>query len=172
MSKKTKEWGPDDMLLAIDPASHSAGLALFTLQDNAFIDAKTLTAQKGEWPERLFSMQMQAAEFLEAYEGNIKVIVTELIPSVADPTVHSCIGALASCLPFKAKINRNTFLSPSTWKAFARRQGAIPQPGAKRQDVKGIKAIHDMLGKDFHNFDSDDAADATIMGICWLMTKK
>lgn len=166
-----EKWADDDVLLAIDPGSRSAGLALFCLKDKSFIDSKTLLAEKGEWPERLFSMQMQAAEFLENYSGNIKVIVFEMVPRTADITVQMCAGAIASCLPFSAKFSRTTAVPVASWKAFARKQGAVPMDGVKKQDVKGIKAVEDIFGKEFHNFDSSDAADSFLIGLYYLMNK-
>lgn len=170
MSKN--KWTEDDVLLAIDPASHSAGLALFTLKDNGFIASKTLLGGKGEWPERVYKMQMEAYEFLEPYSGNIKIVVSELIPKMADPSVQCVTGAIASCLPFDAKFSRGTFVAVSSWKAWARSQGAVPDVGGKNKDVKGIKAVHDIFGKEFHHFDSDDAADSFLIGLTWLFTKK
>lgn len=170
MSKK-KPWAEDDILMSIDPGSHSCGISLFCLHDKSFVGSVTLSAPKGSWSERLYLMQMQAVEFLEPYGGNIKIIAVELVPRSADPTVQMCAGAIVACLPFDAQFNRNTFVPVATWKKYAREQGAIPREGAKRQDVKGIDAVHDIFGKDFHDFKSDDECDAFLIGLYYLMSK-
>jgi len=157
---KFKQDPKRNLLLSIDPGSHSMGICIFDADTRDYIDSATFVCHEGAWPERMHSIAAQSEKFLAKYWERVGYIAAELIPPLGDKGIQSSCGAVLSVYPMHAQVNRNTFISPSSWKKMAR------LAGCSMKDPKGIEAALSFFTE--HSFESDDEADAALIGMCWM----
>ncbi len=103
-------------------------------------------------------MNGQLSEFLSEKMGrfsdnSIDLVFTEV---VKNKHVSLVSGALSIVEGIDGKV---IFVSPSSWKAFARRNGA------KDKDPKGIKSLQEMGWK--KELTSEDEADSIMIYMAW-----
>lgn len=149
-----------NLLLSIDPGSHSMGLCIFDTNTRDYVDSITLVCHDGPWPARMHSIADQARPFLAKYWERVGYAAAELIPPLGDKGIQSSCGAVLSLYPMHAQVNRNTFISPPSWKKMCRLAGCT------MKDPKGIEAALSFVID--HSFESDDEADAFLIGLFWM----
>lgn len=91
-----------------------------------------------------------------------------MIPPLAHPGLRTVVGAILT-LPqlSQTDLKKENFISPSSWKAFARKNGCT------EKDPKGIAALSSLLKQQpFPESPTDDAADAILIGLTWFASKK
>ena len=153
-------------LLSIDPSSNLTGLAFF--QDGELIRAVTLIASGTTWTERFSSLTSQTRSLLETSQvsGHLEIAI-ERIPTVAHPGIGLAGGAVlagAGLAGVIANVTKESFISPSSWKALARKAGDSDR------SPKGVSALDYVLpGSGVRD---EDAADAVLIGLAYLARKK
>ena len=154
------------MLLAIDPGTNSFGLALFDIPSGKLAHATTLvTDPKGCTVQRLVNVHSLVYNAM----GTTKItdIAVEFYPKSQIPFI--AIGAiLAGLTNCTAQISKTCLVTPTSWKAYVKRCKDLTKP--LPEVIKGIAAL-ECMGLDIA-VDSDDAADAVLIGLCWLDKKR
>jgi len=154
-------------LLSVDPATKS-GFALFHMDSNELIDVLAVSSKSTDtWGARVNYITSEVSTYFADYIDDIKYIIFENNKS-SSPLLNGIAVAVTGCAP-GAKVNeRLCGISPSSWKAWIRRESGLPI--AK---PKGIEALALVAPEHVEICDgSDDCADAVIMGLYWLNCKK
>jgi Holliday junction resolvasome RuvABC endonuclease subunit len=150
------------MLLSIDPGTNQFGLALFDIKSRSLVESWTLCAPaKGTTVQRMVSVQSLVSRVVG--DKPITQVAVEFYPKSQIPFI--AIGAvLAGLTSAKAQINKASLVTPSAWKSYVKKNAA---PGYIIPDViKGIPALA-CLGMNLAA-DSDDEADAILVGLTWM----
>ena len=151
--------------LAIDPASRLCGVSLF--HGDSYIASICLTSSFKTWSARASQMRSQLKDFVLEHLPQNAVItraVIELIPKIVDPSVQLIAGAIIADPAFQINPTRKFFVSPSSWKAFARRKGCT------MKDPKGVQALTEAGLQPSGNLEikSEDIADSMLLYYYWL----
>ena len=141
------------MYLSVDPASNKVGVALWSKELN-LLSVKALTAPAGEpFTVRLSYLRNEMSKWLKG------VVVTEVVTeNVRSSLVMVSIGALIAVPEIRAILRPKSFVSPTSWKAYAKRNGAQ----GPLKDIKGLRALDDMEFPYPENC-TDDCADAILL---------
>lgn len=150
--------------LSIDPASRKAGVSLWF--GDVYIASEALSSSLVTWSERANDLRIKLQAFISRYVPKnefITLVVIELVPKIVEPSVQLIAGAIIAEERYKVNPTRKCFVSPSSWKAFARKNGC------KEKDPKGVSALKD-IGWDFdiNPVTSDDVADSILIYLTWL----
>lgn len=159
---KPKEAG---YVLSIDQASNLAGVSLWL--DGDLVATVVLRSRSPDDPfSRRIQFQLeQLTEFLNTQLPpgvNVEKIIFE---GVKARLVTIVVGAFLCCPRIHAKMHESaSFLYSSTWKAWARRNGAT----GLIADIKGVKALRE-AGFDVEKYGivSDDVSDSILMYFAW-----
>lgn len=123
----------------------------------------TASGGSGHWAQRFQNIVKELDEFLKLNGvQTVHEIVTELPPPSSHPGLKAVIGAILT-LPQLAQVDlkKQNMISPSSWKAFARRKGCTDK------DPKGIPALSAILETP-PDCPTDDAADAVLIALTWF----
>ena len=158
------------VVLVIDPASKSCGAAVFDLFGTP-LQAFTLKSGLSNWGDRLADMREQLESMLfymrATHNYEVAELVFERVPPAAHVGVPLVLGALLSAEGMhKVDVRKDNAVSPSTWKAWARAEGCPDK------DPKGIPGLEHLMKNNAKIEppppDSDDAADALMIGMSWF----
>ena len=157
--KSKKNPFKDLVILAIDPASHKAGVALFL--DDKVYTTQLIGFQGSMWSERIFQQREQLDKFLTLHlkSGIVNTLVVENLTGFGHAKLSYSVGSLCSLPAIKSELN---LVATSTWKAMARRCGCPDK------DPKGIKALTFVRPDLAQNCKSDDEADSVLIGLAYL----
>lgn len=142
-------------ILAIDPASNKAGVALYY---NEIIRSALLTGY-GNWSQRITQQRQQLELFLNHYlpeEEIIDHLVVENVGKFHNAKLNYSVGALCSLPNIQSDLN---LISPATWKSVVRKCG-----GGKSS--KGFTALRYV--RPAYPQVSDDEADAILILLAYL----
>ena len=142
-------------ILAIDPASNKAGVALYY---NEIIRSALLTGY-GNWTQRITQQRQQLELFLNHYLPEDEIInhlVVENIVGFRNSKLSYSVGALCSLPCTQSDLN---LMSPSCWKKVVKKCG-----GGKTS--KGFSALRYV--RPAYPQVSDDEADAILMLLAYL----
>ncbi len=142
-------------ILAIDPASNKAGVALYY---NEIIRSALLTGY-GNWTQRITQQRQQLELFLNHYLPEDEIInhlVVENIVGFRNSKLSYSVGALCSLPCIQSDLN---LMSPSCWKKVVKKCG-----GGKTS--KGFSALRYV--RPAYPQVSDDEADAILMLLAYL----
>jgi hypothetical protein len=153
-------------ILSIDQASNCAGVSLW--RDGALVATTTLVSKSKDDPfsRRVQHQLPQLTAFLDKHLPagvNVQQVIFE---AVRARLVMVVIGAFLVCPRIDAKMSeRGSFIDSSTWKLWARKNGAHSQAA---KDTKGVIALTE-TGFDCkkHGITSDDIADSILMFRAW-----
>ncbi len=147
------------IILAIDPASHSAGAALFI--DDKVYSIRLLANKSSLWSERIFQQREQLTDFLNKYlkSNTINTLVVENLTGFGHAKLSYSVGSLCSLPSIKSELN---LVGTSTWKAMARRFVC------KDKDPKGLNALKYIRPDLIELCSSDDEADAIMIGLAYM----
>jgi hypothetical protein len=154
-------------LLSIDPAS-STGIALFDLETHELLEVYTLTSRHSDtWGARSQSLIEQFNICCREYIKDIEVIAYERSKTTSLIVIAIPLLFAEACP--RAFMSDATAVTPSEWKAYVRRRvdcSHIP--------VKGIDALDALVPGIIEDYeiDSDDAADAVLLGKAFLASLK
>jgi Holliday junction resolvasome RuvABC endonuclease subunit len=154
-------------LLSIDQAS-SSGVAIFDLESGDLLEAFTLKSKsKDTWGARALDLTQQLREVAHEHLPHVSVIAYEKNKRTS-VLVVSLPMAFAMVCP-QARMNDSTGVTPSEWKAHVRRH-----VDTTNIHIKGIDAL-DALKPGWveeYSIDSEDAADAVIIGLAFIEKMK
>lgn len=148
---------------SIDPASRLCGASLF--DGLTLIGGQCLTSSQKTWSARAAEMRAQMKEFVLATlpKGTTVTRATiELVPKIVEPSIQLIAGAILADPIFDLNITRKQFVSPSSWKAWARRHGALDK------DPKGVVSLRQTgFPVEQYQIVSDDVADSIMIFLAW-----
>ena len=149
----------DLVILAIDPASHKAGYALF-IKDK-IVSGSLIANKSSSYSERLFQQREQLDIALKQHLGTqiINTLVVENVSGFGGAKLAFSVGALVSSPCIKSELN---LIGVSTWKAMVRRCGCPDK------NPKGIKALNYVRPDLAKNCLTDDEADSILIGLAYL----
>jgi hypothetical protein len=142
-------------ILAIDPASNKAGVALYY---NEILRSALLTGY-GNWTQRITQQRQQLELFLNHYLPENEIInhlVVENVSGFRNSKLSYSVGALCSLPCIQSDLN---LVSPAVWKRIVRKYG-----GGK--STKGFLALQCV--RPAYPQVSDDEADAILMLLAYL----
>lgn len=158
-------------ILSIDPASNTAGCSLWYNGELIATTELNSTSKSQKYSQRLKTQVDQLNTFLEnTLPAGVTQIDNLVLESVRSKLVLITVGAYL-CSPYinLSISERKNFVSPSSWKHYARSRGAHSQ---KFADVKGCVALREMgFPVDKHNITSDDVADSILLFLTWRTQK-
>lgn len=149
--------------LSIDPASRLCGVSLF--EDLKYINSILLKSELKTWSERVAEMRKDLREFVitNLPKGQqITRAIMELVPKIVEPSIQMAGGGLLSDSIYNLDLTRKFLISPSTWQAYARRNGS---PDKYPKGVKALKQINFPVEK--YKITSDDVADSIMIFLAW-----
>lgn len=154
MRKKSKKLD-EKWLIAIDPASRSAGVAVF--KNGELQSHFTLTSDHKTWGDRLYEISTGFSELDIPFE-KITDFACEYIKGTSTaPMLNAIAGIFIQYLP-NAVLNRQSFITASKWKKVIRDVTGEKDPkGAPSLRKYGIRP-----GRI-----SEDAADAIMIGVAY-----
>jgi hypothetical protein len=145
--------------LSIDPASFSAGIALWT-PDGQYVASKVFRATQQETFRRYHTLNTMIWEWVAQIGGADALVVCCIVEQIPKLVTHN------PALPFSASallvnqrnvsdLKEQHMVAPQTWKWIARKMGAGLQP-------KGILALKE-IGWLWKTPENDDEADAILI---------
>jgi hypothetical protein len=154
--------------VAIDPASHATGIAVFTL-DGKYIDSFTVKVNAGIIPTmRLYFMRKKFTEiWTERYGVNCvaNLAVIEHMPPGNSAILQTAGGAILSSGKISADMGYSEYVSVQSWKFFCR------SLGCHDKSPKGISALK-AIGWSYPLPSTDDEADAILLYLTSRWRKK
>lgn len=145
-------------MLAIDPASREAGVALF--KNAELIGVWQLSTDEPTWGQRLCDLSVQFGELPIPHEDIEEVAIECLKGASNSPMLNAISGVFIQYLP-KVNLKPKSFITPSSWKAVARKVTGEKEP-------KGYSTLSKM---GTYPEMSDDCADAVLIGLTYLSKK-
>lgn len=149
------------LVLVVDPGSKSCGFALFT-RSGIPRYCFTIAPKDSAWGARFFNLRAAlSTQLLTEMEFTeyVRELVFERVPPRCHVGVPMVLGAILSVSELHdVNLNPQNAISPSTWKAWARLNGCVDK------DPKGRRATAQIAAFSHLNPDSDDAADALMIG--------
>jgi hypothetical protein len=152
----------DVYTISVDPASRLCGVSLWCNKE--YIAAQSLESSLKTWSARAAHLRVQARKFVtDNLKGDAIVTraVCELVPKIAEPSIQMICGSILSDAIFNLDLSRKFLVSPSSWKAWARRNGCTSK------DPKGVPALVETAFAEKHVIKSDDVADSIMIFLCW-----
>lgn len=154
---------PNIYTLSVDPASRLCGVSLY--RNKEYIASISLESNLKTWSKRTADMRAQLQKFVSEHLPKGETItraVMELVPKICEPSIQMAGGAILSDPLYNFDISRKYLVSPSTWKAYAKRKGS------KEKDPKGVSALR-AIGFPVDKFKiiSDDVADSILIFLAW-----
>lgn len=151
--------------LSIDPASHSCGIAVWTIEGQ-YVSSNVFKATESETFRRYYNLQTQIWEWLDNLFGEEYIIVKcilEQIPKLVtgDPALPFAASALLTHRKNKSDLKEHHMIAPQSWKYVARMLGANEKP-------KGIVALKE-IGWGWKTPANDDEADAILIFIGYML---
>ena len=153
-------------VLSIDPAT-KAGFALFDLKTHELIDTLTVCCDpKSTWGTRVNYIMSEVREYFKEYIPDIKYIIFES-NKMSSALLNGLAVSVMGVAPLAKVSDALCGVSPSSWKAWVRRESGLPI--AK---PKGLEALALVRPEYVEMCDSEDSADACLIALWWLNTKK
>ena len=148
--------------LAYDPASYSAGAALFC-SDRGLIAWKAIIGKKDQsLPQRLRDQYAQLSAFVGQHV-NVWEYVVVLVENVcAIPSQQMVLAASATIPLLLPQVNYYTLIQISSWKAWLVTQGVPKERCKGRPALSQIRPELPLVDM------TDDVADAIIFGLYYL----
>lgn len=150
-------------MLAIDPASKEAGVALFNL-DGTLIETWHFSAGDSTWGLRLRGIAEAFAECSIPHEEVTEVAIESLKGASNSPMLNAIAGIFLQYLP-NATLRTKSFITPSAWKAYIRKT-----TGEKSPLPKGVDSLV-RYDPSMPGTISDDEADAVMIGLTFIHTR-
>lgn len=134
------------------------GIAVLNAEGE-LVDAITFYSKERLWGSRVSDISEQFAIWLEdkGYAYLVTNFVTEIVQNVPLRAISAC---LLVHLP-NAEFGGKNCIVPSQWKSWAKKRGALGK------EIKGVKALNEVFGKDAGDGIDDNAADAILIGMVW-----
>ena len=146
-----------DIIIAYDPASNSSGVAVFDFEGNLISSINLKAKPTLTLLVRLKNLHTQFLQFVAGLNIRDSDTVHLVIEDVFKMRNQSAALAASAAIPiFLPKVETLTFVSPSSWKAWAVRHGCSAKP-------KGAKSLAEI--KPDLNIKQDDVADACFLGL-------
>lgn len=147
-------------MLAVDPASRSAGVAIFC--NDKIVSYHTLTSDEKTWGGRLNDISCQFAELDIPFE-KITDFACECIKGTRNAPMLNCIaGIFIQYLP-NVQLNMRSFITASRWKKVIRDKTG-------ERDPKGVVSLN-RYGIKLPGL-TDDSADAICIGITYNVSAR
>lgn len=159
MRKKSSKLAPK-WTIAIDPASRSAGVAVFHGEE--LISYHTLTSDAKTWGERLADISVQFAELDIPFEEITDFACEHIKGTRTAPMLNAIAGIFIQYLP-NVQLNTRSFITAPKWKKVIRQVTG-------EKDPKGVASLA-LYGIDLPGL-TDDSADAIAIGITYNVSSR
>jgi Holliday junction resolvasome RuvABC endonuclease subunit len=160
---------PAKYLIAIDPASNRAGVAVIALTEPLMlISVYPITASGTTWSERFASIYRQVRK-IKFPPGEYEFAI-EKMPALAHFGLAASAGPVVAAVGESgvcADVTKMSYIAPTSWKAVARKFGC------KDKSPKGVKALR-FINPEWADAcnGSDDVADACLIAFAWCVKQK
>lgn len=152
-------------VLSIDQASNAAGVSLWCNGDLIATTVLQSRSPTDPFSRRVQFQLEQLTIFLNTHLPHNIDVEKVIFEGVKARLVTIVVGAFLCCPRIHAKMHESaSFIYSSTWKSWARKNGAK----AVMSDIKGVKSLREAgFDVDKYGVTSDDVADSIMMYKAW-----